>query len=184
MHQPEYLSYYAVVTGSVKMTVYFADGSVNETLLVLQAGQLYTIDVSYLKISSKFERAVVCYDVWVENEFGQRLTYVQRYILSVSNTAVNVYLFENTLGGIDSVVFTGDFTEKIQTEGTVTTVLEESTDSDIDLNFSCEQNTGFIPSIDYARWLRGFFVSKQRYHVSGALRRIWFFKELVERFHV
>lgn len=173
MHQPEYLSYYAVVTGSVKMTVYFADGSVNETLLVLQAGQLYTIDVSYLKISSKFERAVVCYDVWVENESGQRLTYVQRYILSVSNTAVNVYLFENTLGGIDSVVFTGDFTEKIQTEGTVTTVLEESTDSDIDLNFSCEQNTGFIPSIDYARWLRGFFVSKQRYHVSGALRRIY-----------
>ena len=52
MHQPEYLSYYAVVTGSVKMTVYFADGSVNETLLVLQAGQLYTIDVSYLTGSS------------------------------------------------------------------------------------------------------------------------------------
>ena len=173
MHQPEYLSYYAVVTGSVKMTVYFADGSANETLLALEAGNLYTVDVSYLKISSKFERAVGCYDVWIENESGQRLTYVQRYILSTSNSAANVYLFENTLGGIDSVVFSGDFTEKIQTEGTVTTVLEESTDSDIDLNFSCEQNTGFIPSIDYARWLRGFFVSKQRYHVSGALRRIY-----------
>ena len=173
MHQPEYLSYYAMVACLIKMTVYLADGSANETLLALEAGNLYTVDVSYLKISSKFERAVVCYDVWVENESGQRLTYVQRYILSVSNTAVNVYLFENTLGGIDSVVFTGDFTEKIQTEGTVTTVLEESTDSDIDLNFSCEQNTGFSPSIDYARWLRGFFVSKQRYHVSGALRRIY-----------
>ena len=173
MHQPEYLSYYAVVTGSVKMTVYFADGSANETLLALEAGNLYTVNVSYLKISSKFERAVGCYDVWIENESGQRLTYVQRYILSTSNSAANVYLFENTLGGIDSVVFSGDFTEKIQTEGTVTTVLEESTDSDIDLNFSCEQNTGFIPSIDYARWLRGFFVSKQRYHVSGALRRIY-----------
>ena len=173
MHQPEYLTYYAVVTGSVKMTVYFADGSANETLLALEAGNLYTVDVSYLKISSKFERAVGCYDVWIENESGQRLTYVQRYILSTSNSAANVYLFENTLGGIDSVVFSGDFTEKIQTEGTVTTVLEESTDSDIDLNFSCEQNTGFIPSIDYARWLRGFFVSKQRYHVSGALRRIY-----------
>jgi len=157
----------------VKITVYFPDGSANETLLALEMGNLHTIDVSYLKISGKFERAVGCYDVWVENENGQRLTYVQRYILSPSNTDTNVYLFENTLGGIDSVVFTGKFTEKIQTEGTVTTVLEESTDSDIDLNFSCEQNTGFIPSIDYARWLRSFFVSKQRYHVSGALRRIY-----------
>ena len=173
MHQPEYLSYYAMVACLIKMTVYFPDGSANETLLTLEAGNLYTVDVSYLKISSKFERAVGCYDVWVENESGQRLTYVQRYILSASNSAANVYLFENTLGGIDSVVFTGDFSEKIQTEGTVTTVLEEATDSDIDLNFSCEQNTGFIPSIDYARWLRGFFVSKQRYHVAGALRRIY-----------
>lgn len=172
-HQPEYLSYYAVETCSVKITVYFPDGSANETLLALEMGNLHTIDVSYLKISGKFERAVGCYDVWVENENGQRLTYVQRYILSPSNTDTNVYLFENTLGGIDSVVFTGKFTEKIRTEGTVTTVLEESTDSDIDLNFSCEQNTGFIPSIDYARWLRSFFVSKQRYHVSGALRRIY-----------
>ena len=172
-HQPEYLSYYAVEAGSVRMTVYFSDGSESETLLTLEAGNLYTVDVSYLKISGKFDRVVGCYDVWVENEAGQRLTYVQRYILSQSNTETNVYLFENTLGGIDSVVFTGRFTEKIQTEGTVTTVLEESTDSDIDLNFSCEQNTGFIPSIDYARWLRGFFVSKQRYHVAGALRRIY-----------
>lgn len=172
-HQPEYLSYYAAETCFVKMTVYFSDGSENETLLALDAGNLYTVDVSYLKISGKFERVVGCYDVWVENEAGQRLTYVQRYILSQSNTETNVYLFENTLGGIDSVVFTGKFMEKIQTEGTVTTVLDESTDSDIDLNFSCEQNTGFIPSIDYARWLRGFFVSKQRYHVSGALRRIY-----------
>lgn len=172
-HQPEYLSYYAAETCFVKMTVYFSDGSENETLLSLEAGNLYTVDVSYLKISGKFERVVGCYDVWVENEAGERLTYVQRYILSQSNTETNVYLFENTLGGIDSVVFTGKFMEKIQTEGTVTTVLDESTDSDIDLNFSCEQNTGFIPSIDYARWLRGFFVSKQRYHVSGALRRIY-----------
>ena len=173
MHQPEYLSYYAGEICAIKMIAYFADGTEDKTLLSLETGKLYTVDVSYLKISSKFERAVGCYDVWVENEAGQRLTYIQRYILSASNSAANVYLFENTLGGIDSVVFTGDFSEKIQTEGMVTTVLEEATDSDIDLNFSCEQNTGFIPSIDYARWLRGFFVSKQRYHVVGALRRIY-----------
>lgn len=173
VHQPEYLSYYAGETCAIKMIAYFADGTEDKTLLSLEAGKLYTVDVSYLKISGKFERAVGCYDVWVENEAGQRLTYIQRYILSASNSAANVYLFENTLGGMDSVVFSGDFTEKIQTEGTITTVLEESSDSDIDLNFSCEQNTGFIPSIDYARWLRGFFVSKQRYHVSGALRRIY-----------
>ncbi|MFR4036466.1 MAG: hypothetical protein ACLTZT_00945 [Butyricimonas faecalis] len=171
-HQPEYLSYYAAETCFVKMTVYFSDGLENETLLALEAGNLYTVDVSYLKISGKFERVVGCYDVWVENEAGQRLTYVQRYILSQSNTETNVYLFENTLGGIDSVVFTENSWKNPDRRNRDNGV-DESTDSDIDLNFSCEQNTGFIPSIDYARWLRGFFVSKQRYHVSGALRRIY-----------
>lgn len=99
MYQPEYLSYYASVAGSVKITAYFVDGTANETLLSLEAGKLYTIDVSYLKISAKFEQTVGCYDIWVENEDGQRLTYVQRYILNISNTETNIYLFENTLGG-------------------------------------------------------------------------------------
>ena len=99
MHQPEYLSYYAGEICAIKMIAYFADGTEDKTLLSLETGKLYTVDVSYLKISSKFERAVGCYDVWVENEAGQRLTYIQRYILSASNSAANVYLFENTLGG-------------------------------------------------------------------------------------
>lgn len=172
-HQPEYLSYYAVVAGKVKVKAYHVDGSDEKYILDIVQGNLYTIDLSYLKISGKFNKAIGCYDVWVEDTGGNRLTYMQRYILTRSNVETNVYMFENTLGGIDTVTFTGKFTEKIQTEGTVTTMLEESLDNDVDLNFSREQNTGFIPSIEYARWLRGFFVSKQRYHVSGSLRRIY-----------
>lgn len=172
-HQLEYLSYYAGEACRVKVKAYFADGTAEVTLLEMEAGKLYTVDVCYLKVSGKFEQAVGAYDAWVENEAGQRLTYVQRYVLQAANRASNVYLFENTLGGLDTVVFTGKFTEKVQTEGTVTTMLEESVDSDIDLHFSREQNTGFVPTIEYARWLRGFFVSKQRYHVDGALRRIY-----------
>lgn len=172
-HQPEYLSYYGVVAGKVKIRAYFPDGSEEKYILDVVKGNLYTINVSYLNIFGKFEKALGCYDVWVEDVEGNRLTYIQRYVLGPSNVETNVYLFENTLGGIDTVVFSGKFTEKIQTSGTVTTMLEESNDSDIDLNFSCEQNTGFVPSIDYARWLRGFFVSKCRYHVLGVLRRIY-----------
>ncbi|MFR5659502.1 MAG: hypothetical protein ACLUDU_16695, partial [Butyricimonas faecihominis] len=94
----------------------------------------------------------------------------------ISNSAEvgkNIYLFENTLGGIDTVLFSGEFAEKINTESTITTVFGESMDSDIDFTFACEQNTGFIPSLDYARWLRGFFISKQRYHVTDATRLIY-----------
>ena len=172
-HQPEYLTYYGVVAGKVKVRAYFADGSGEKYILDIVEGNLYTINVSYLKISEKFGKAAGCFDVWAEDVDGNRLTYIQRYVLGASNVETNVYLFENTLGGIDTVGFTGKFTEKIKTEGTVTTMLEESSDSDIDLNFSCEQNTGFVSSIDHARWLRGFFVSKQRFHVAGALRRIY-----------
>ena len=59
--------------------------------------------------------------------------YIQRYLLTRSNVETNIYVFGNTLGGIDTVAFTGKFTEKIQTEGTVTTMMEESLDNDVDL---------------------------------------------------
>lgn len=173
VHQPEYLSYYGIVAGVVKVKAYYADGSEEKNIASIEIGKLYSINVSYLTVSEKFAKPIGAYDVWVEDLDGNRLTYMQRYLLSAENVETNIYVFENTLGGIDTVAFTGKFTEKVSTEGTITTVLEESNDTNIDFNFSCEQNTGFIPSIDYARWLRGFFVSKRRYHVKGFFQQIY-----------
>ena len=171
-NQPEWLSYFGVVTAKVRVKAYLPNGIEDKYILDIKAGNLYTIDVSYLKMCAKFGQALGYYDVWVEDVNGNRLTYIQRYVLKIQDN-FNIYLFENTLGGIDTVAFSGEFVEKVKTEGKIATILEESNDGDIDFEISYEQNTGFIPSLDYARWLLGFFVSKQKYHISDSIKRIY-----------
>ena len=173
INQPEWLSYYALVPARVKVKAYFKDQTSEKIVTELTASTLSTINMSYGHITNLFGDGVGYYDTWVEDADGQRLTYIQRYVLQQSKGNEHLYVFENTLGGFDTVVFRGKFTERIKTEGTLATILEQVNECDVDFTFSIEQNTGYIPSIEYARWLRGFFVSKQRYHVSDSFRQIY-----------
>ena len=153
---------------------YFADGTNEEKYIAdMETGKLYTIDLSFLKVNGKFEKQVGYYDAWIENTAGNRLTYIQRYILTHPKDNSQIYVFENTLGGLDSVCFTGLFSEKLETNGNITTINDESSDSDIDFSVIYEQNTGYIPTFEYIRWLRGFFLSCQRYHVTDSFRKIY-----------
>lgn len=172
--QPEFLNYYTQEQCRLKLRAYFADGTNEEKYIAdLETGKLYTIDLSFLKINGKFEKQVGYYDAWIENTAGNRLTYIQRYILTHPKDNSQIYVFENTLGGLDSVCFTGLFSEKLETNGNITTINDESSDSDIDFSVIYEQNTGYIPTFEYIHWLRGFFLSCQRYHVTDSFRKIY-----------
>ncbi len=180
--QPEYLSYYAVSECNVKIKAYFQDKTTEEKILLgFEAGKLYSIDCSYGVINNKFLKDVRYYDLWVEDSLASRWSYIQRFVLEGDKDTSQIYIFENTLSGIDTVVFGGTFEEKIVTTGSLSTRTELTTDTDINFDFYCEQNTGFIPNPDYAKWLRGFFVSKQRYHLSDATRQIYL-KETENKF--
>ena len=172
--QPEFLNYYTQEQCRLKLRAYFADGTNEEKYIAdLETGKLYTIDLSFLKINGKFEKQVGYYDAWIENTAGNRLTYIQRYILTHPKDNSQIYVFENTLGGLDSVCFTGLFSEKLETNGNITTINDESSDSDIDFSVIYEQNTGYIPTFEYIHWLRGLFLSCQRYHVTDSFRKIY-----------
>ena len=172
--QAEFLNYYTQEQCRLKLRAYFADGTNEEKYIAdLETGKLYTIDLSFLKINGKFEKQVGYYDAWIENTAGNRLTYIQRYISTHPKDNSQIYVFENTLGGLDSVCFTGLFSEKLETNGNITTINDESSDSDIDFSVIYEQNTGYIPTFEYIRWLRGFFLSCQRYHVTDSFRKIY-----------
>ncbi len=175
-HQPEYLSYFATAgSGSnVKVKAYFADNTTEtKDITNIALYTFVTLNVSFAHINSLFEKQVGYYDVWVENVFDGRLSYIQRYILTPSAGNEQVYVFENTLGGFDTVVFTGQLIEGINTSGIIATKDETSLDSDIDFSIIYEQNSGFVPTIDHAHWLREFFLSKQRYHVTDSFKRIY-----------
>lgn len=171
--QPEFLSYYTQATGNLKIKGYFSDKTSGIHTIVLEGSKLYTFNLNWGIVNDYFSEQVLYYDVWVEDPDGNRLSYIQRYVLSPSRDSQQIYLFENTLGGVDTVLFYGLFSSSLKTEGNLSTIKDETIDSDIDMSRVYMQNTGFLPSKDYAEWLRDFFVSPQRYHVTDSARRIF-----------
>ena len=85
-YSPEFLTYYAVVAGTVKLRAYFTDESgtvksqTDYTVTELMPGIAYTMPLQYSVVAGWLgHKLPAYYDVWVENTSGQRLTYIQRY---------------------------------------------------------------------------------------------------------
>lgn len=172
--QPEWLSCYVSEPLLVKIKGYLPGGSEERKLHDLQPGKLYTVNTSLGIVRDLLGSSVSCYDAWLENPAGARFSNVQRYRVVDRTPGARVYVFENTTGGIDTIAFTGKHGEKVTTEGTITTLENVTLDRAMDFSLVLSQNTGFIPSLDHARWLKGFLVSKQRYHVTRfGLKRIY-----------
>lgn len=174
--QPEFLSYYAQGKCDLKIKAYFENGDSATYTSPVPAGKLLCFNLNYDIVNSFFDNEAGCayYDVWVEDASGNRFTYVQRYIPVPEPDHAEIYVFENTLGGVDSFLCTGKLTEKISTEGVIATRYEETADDSVDLKVCYEQNTGYLRSRGEAEWLRDFFVSPQRYHVAPeGLRKIY-----------
>lgn len=174
-YSPEWLTYYAVEACTIKLKATFPDNT-EQTVTIgsCEAGKAFTCNVQY---------AVICgllgqlypqhYEVYVENGSGTRLSYIQRYLYSeVKSEQEQWFLFENSLGGLDTIRaygdsdFTGEHQHKISKSGDV------SSEYDIDTNRLYNKNTGYLNEYE-RRWLLDFFPSKAKYiYTAAALRAI------------
>lgn len=171
--QPEFLSYYAFNAD----TVLAVEGHWNDYswihYIVLQEG-LNTINLNYDVVCDFFQNAVDYFDVWVEDTNNrERLTYIQRYVPIPEPDRAQIYIFENSLGGIDTFLCSGTLTEKINTTGNLVKQYEATYDGDIDFSVCYTQQTGYLRDSSEGAWLRDFFLSPQRYHIDETLRRIY-----------
>ncbi len=174
-YSPEWISYYATVACTMKLKAYFNDGTSQvKTLGTMAAGNAYTANVQYAVVAGLLGQLYPQhYEVYVENESGTRLTYIQRYLYSdVKSEQEQWFLFENSLGGLDTIRaygdtdFTGEHQHKISKSGDV------SSEYDIDTNRYYNKNTGYLNEYE-RRWLLDFFPSKAKYiYTAGALRAI------------
>ena len=176
-HTPHRLRYAALAACVCKVKGYFADGSSSElSLLTMAAGNIYTMDVSFGTIRSKFDIQPTYYDVWVENTTGQAMTWVQRYMLADFEAGTNDYfIFANSLGGFDTIRFSGDRKEINKLESVNAIFDDQTLEYDIDRTRSWKKYTGYIADEQLRMWVLDFFNSPQRYHLtdSGALQRIY-----------
>ena len=164
-YSPEWLTYYAVQTCVVKLKAYFEGGTSQElTLASPAAGQCYTFNLQYAVISGKLQnQRPTYYDVWVETSSGTRLSYVQRYIAGAQRSNdENWYLFENSLGGLDSVRAYGSLDDDPEYSNNLAIFDGESVEYRVDVNRRYTRNTGYLTPHE-SRWLQDMFSSRQKY---------------------
>lgn len=172
---PEYLSYYAIDQVTVKVKAFFEDGSDNTAdAYILTAGSLHTVNVTFEKIHSLFAEQPIYFDTWIASADGEN-TWRQRYVLTDQAFEFDdLFIFENTLGGIDTIRFTGTKTLLNKQEFDTGIFFDEfEHEYDINPDKAFEKNTGFFRSRRQLFWSQDFFSSMQKYLVRGAeLRRI------------
>lgn len=174
-YSPEWITYYATQSSAIKLKAYYDNGSSEiMTLGEIDSGYAYTANVQYAVVAGILgQKYPQYYEVYAENKSGARLSYIQRYLYSeVKSEQEQWFLFENSLGGLDTIRaygdtdFTGEHQHKISTTG------DESSEYDIDTNRKYNKNTGHLDEYE-RRWLLDFFPSRAKYiYTAGAFRKI------------
>lgn len=183
-HTPHRLRYAALNVCECKVKGYFADGTSETVTLFLgtTAGTIYTFDVSFGTVRGKFAAQPTYYDIWMEDASGKALTWTQRYMLVDYLPGTNDYFtFENSLGGFDTIRFSGDRKEINKLESVNAEFNEETIEYDIDRTRSWKKYTGYITDEQTRMWVLDFFNSNNRYHLcDGVFRRIYVSEPKVE----
>ncbi len=171
--QPQWLTWYNASGAEAYITVRMylqGGGHTKKALANVAAGKCITVNTQFAHIwgITAGER-LGYYDVAVEDAHGNTLTYVQRYILTDNLPEDKFFLFENTLGGIDSAVFTGA-NVLAPTPSYVNMQYDDAFvagHNDIERTYT--QNTGYKSARELL-WLKDFWGAKVRYVVNdGAI---------------
>ena len=165
--QPEWLTYYpASGNCACYAKFYYTDGTDSE-IKVCDISQCVSINTRFSKLwsldtSGKERYGII--DVYVKDAQGLRLTYAQRYLLRSQEALDEVYLCENSLGGLDTFRFYGD--RKLAPEIGYTTLLLDNTYTaeDPDLSRKWSQNTGMLTDRE-CEWCWELFRSSAVFHL-------------------
>ena len=167
-YSPEFLTYYAAEACAVKCKAYLWNGTgyteSEITLAHLTEGCVYTIPVQYAIIAKALnQKTPSYYDVWVEKEGGDRLTYVQRYYASdMKSEEEEWFLFENSLGGVDCFRAYGNSENTAEHTHNVAEIEDDSEEYRVDTTRKFKQNTGYLDGKERL-WLLDFFPSLGKY---------------------
>ncbi len=176
---PQWLGLYPIAEGTVKLKAYYADNtSYTGDYVTLLPEKLYSINTSWGTVSewllSESESSqVVAWDLWYEVD-GVQTTLVQRYQLRKPGFEEHGFVWENTLGGIDSVSFTGSREQDQKLDHKSALYGDNSIQEyDIEKNREIKQNTGFLDA-EESRWIEDFFYSRKKYAIrtDGSLKPI------------
>ena len=168
INAPLFIRYVSLGSYVLKTKAYFADGTnAIQTLHNCNTNKIYTFNVSFQILTEKFGKTPAYFDLWIEDSSGNKISFIQRYALDNSKVNDDLFLFENTIGGIDTICFSGIKREAAEVETLSATQDNDITvDYDIDFSRAYTKNIGYFPIKLMRGWVSEFFRSSQRYHVT------------------
>ena len=144
---------------------------------------LARVNVSALRMkeratAAKIEDEIVAYDIYGSTDMGGQTydnsPFPQRFIIGRSNAGYSHFVFQNTLGGFDTVTAFG--VRKSTGTGDAVTATIGGAESEVgnDIEESWEVNTGNLGTEQEANLWRSFLRSMNRYVImpDGSLNRI------------
>lgn len=173
-HSPEWLTYYAMSACSIKVKAVFPDKSSSVIILRdMAANECRTFNLQYAVVARlSGNRYPTHYEVWAEAG-GSKLTGSQFYKFSDTLSGDEQwFLFENSLGGLDT--FRAYGVSKLQAghEHLVAELSDSLLEYDVDTERAYTKNTGHLDGYS-RRWLLDFFPSRSKYiYETAAIRKI------------
>lgn len=166
-----FLSYYVTAAAKVFVKAYFTGGS-DETIELhdLPDEGLFTFGCGFTYINSLFETQPIYYDIFVQSvglTEGEPdfVSFTQRYVLTDKVYDFDDhFVFENSLGGIDSIRFSGEKKLVNANKFDIGLFFDEISDEyQVNPDKAFEKNTGYFRSKAELNWSQDFFSSKQKY---------------------
>ena len=177
---PEWLGIYPVVNGSIILKAYYGNGSTADTTYAyLTKDKLYSINTSWSVVSDWLVSEgkgsdVIAWDVWFVIPGGTVKIAPQRYQLRNRGEEENGFIWSNTLGGIDTISFSGSSEEDKKLEHKNAIYADDAiSEYKIDKYRAITQYTGYL-DLEECRWVEDFFYSTKKYVIraDGTLQRI------------
>lgn len=164
---PLFLTYYATFDAVVKCEGH-GEKDTDTNILTLgniAQGTAATVPVRYSTISGLLGYHPTYYDVWIENADGTRISYIQRYTADNYHVKEQWFLFENSLGGLDSLRAFGDLTTEQDNTHNIAEMAEQNVEYHVDTKTKYTKNTGFLTDRQ-RQWLLDFAPSMQKYIIE------------------
>ena len=188
-NQPEYLTVYHGTRCRLKIVMYtMASGEpeVIDTYVendLTEAEGIYTYRVDYRQIcdlfAGRWPDPIAFYDIFTESLSARlppsiiKRTYTQRYYVEGPRSEQEQwYLFENSLGGIDTMRCYGESSLKADHTHNTAEIADTLTEYRTDTERKHTQHTGALTKYE-RQWLLDFFQAKRKYiYHHNALREI------------
>ncbi len=173
-YTPEWLTYYAVSASSLRLKATFADKSTSElSLCTIPAGTARTVNVQYAVVSGLLgHKYPTHYEIWAVSggvKVSETLYYAYSEVVSDNE---QWFLFENSLGGLDSFRAFGVSSLNAEHEHQMAEVDDERKEYRVDTERKYTKNTGHLDDY-HRRWLLDFFPSPVKYiYESSAIRKV------------